>query len=537
MRRLVTAALACLPLFLTACGGGGSSTSSSILMSTTPAPGVTATSPQSGATFVAVNGTITATFNQAMSASSLTSTTFTLSSAAGGAVTGSVTYDSTKTTATFTPSANLAFSTLYTATLTTGVTSAAGTPLGIAYSWTFTTQATANDQAVLDFATTHQTIRGFGGSTAWMPAMPTSEASALFGTGNNQIGLSILRVRIDPSSVTGGSNWATELTNAQEAIAAGSNVSIIATPWTPPAAWKSNNSTVMGSLNPANYGDYANYLESFVNYFATGGVPLYAISMQNEPDANVNYESCAWTGAQMDTWVANNSSVLTTRLMMPESEGFNPAYSDPSLNDPNAVGKISIIAGHIYGTSPSYYTNAENAGKEVWMTEHYLSPVGGSTAAATISDGLLAAKEINDALTTADYNAYVWWWVANWNPGSPTNTGLVDTSYAPTYFGWAMAQFARFIRPGYVRVDSTLNPAPNVYVSAYQGGGHFVVVAINMGTTDVSQAFLVQNQALATLTPYQTSATATVAQQNPVAVTGGQFSYTLPAQSITTFVQ
>ena len=66
----------------------------------------------------------------------------------------------------------------------------------------------------------------------------------------------------------------------------------------------------MGSLNTANYADYAAYLNSFTAYMAAGNVNLYAISMQNEPDANVTYESCVWTAVQMDTWVANNASVV-----------------------------------------------------------------------------------------------------------------------------------------------------------------------------------------------------------------------------------
>ncbi len=176
--------------------------------------------------------------------------------------------------------------------------------------------------------------------------MPSSEVNALFGTGANQIGLSILRVRIDPSSTSGGSNWDTELSNAHEVIAAGSSVSVIATPWTPPSAYKTDSNVVMGSLNT---GSYANYLESFVTHMANGGVNLYGISMQNEPDANVTYESCVWTPGQTDTWVANNSSVLTTRLMMPESESFTTSYADPALNDPNAGGKIGIIAGPFCG--------------------------------------------------------------------------------------------------------------------------------------------------------------------------------------------
>ena len=306
--------------------------------------------------------------------------------------------------------------------------------------------AGAQSTATINFETTFQTIRGFGGATAWMPALTSTQANTLFGNGANQLGLTILRSRIDPSSTMGGaSNWGTELTNAQEATALGAIA--IATPWTPPAVWKTSNSTVEGSLLTADYANYANYLESFVTFFKNNGVNLYAISMQNEPDANVTYESADWTGAQMDTWVANNSSVLTTKLMMPESESFITSLSDPALDDANAVGHIGIIAGHIYGVSPSYYSNAESKGKEVWMTEYYLNPSGSQPA---IGDALAAAEEIHNSLTAAQYNAYVWWWIADWNPGTGViNFGLIDTNSTPTYYGYALAQFSKFVRPGY----------------------------------------------------------------------------------------
>lgn len=402
------------------------------------------------------------------------------------------------------------------------------------------TSPPVTNSATIDFGASNQIIRGFGGADAWMPVMPAAEVNTLFGTGSGQIGLSILRARIDPSSVTAGSQWNTEVANAQNAIAAGSNVIVIATPWTPPGAWKLNppdptHPLVMGSLNPANYAAYANYLQSFVAYMANAGVNLYGISMQNEPDANVTYESCAWTPAQMDTWVANNASVLTTKLIMPEAEGFNTSYSDLALQDVNAVGRIGLIAGHIYGTSPALYANAVNAGKEVWMTEHYLNPAGTTPG---IADALQAAKEIHDSLTVANYNAYVWWWVANWNAGNGvTNTGLVDTNNTPTYFGWALAQFSRFVRPGYVRSNATFDNSKSVFVSAYKGSGHFVIVAINMNSGSVSQTFTIQNQNVTSMTPYLTTATATVVQQSAVSVSGNQFTYTLPGQSIATFVQ
>jgi glucuronoarabinoxylan endo-1,4-beta-xylanase len=377
--------------------------------------------------------------------------------------------------------------------------------------------------AFVNFGSQAQAIEGFGGATAWMPQLTTTQANALFSNGSNQqIGLSILRVRIDPA---GSGNWGTELANAQAARARGAIV--IATPWTPPASMKTNNNVVGGMLQTSSYAAFATYLESFVNFFASSGVPLSAISMQNEPDANVTYESCSWTGATMDKWVANNSSVLTVKLIMPESESFTTSFSDPALNDPNAVGHIGIVGGHIYGVTPKPYPNAVNKGKQVWMTEHYISNNG-------IAGALQVAKEINDSMSVANYNAYVWWWVEDW-PAESFSFGLIDANANVKPTGAAMGQYSKFIRPGYVRFNSTYNPSPNVFVTAYAGNNHHVIVAINTGTAAVNQPFTLQGATVTSLTPTRTSSSQNLAQLGAVAVSNNAFTYSLPGQSITTF--
>ncbi|MBA7669352.1 hypothetical protein ES703_77482 [subsurface metagenome] len=100
----------------------------------TTAPTISSTSPVADATNVAVDTTVSVTFNEAMESSTITTSSFTLDS-----VSGSVSYDSGTYTATFTPSANLAYNTTYTATLSTAITDAAGNPLAAEYSWSFTT--------------------------------------------------------------------------------------------------------------------------------------------------------------------------------------------------------------------------------------------------------------------------------------------------------------------------------------------------------------------------------------------------------------
>ena len=104
---------------------------------TTP-PTVTTVSPEDGATDVAIDTAVTATFSEAIDGSSLTKDTFTL---AGSAVSGTVTYDSDTYTATFTPDANLEYDHEYTATLSTAITDKAGNPLVEEYRWSFTTHS------------------------------------------------------------------------------------------------------------------------------------------------------------------------------------------------------------------------------------------------------------------------------------------------------------------------------------------------------------------------------------------------------------
>jgi uncharacterized repeat protein (TIGR01451 family) len=118
---------------------------------TTP-PTVTTVSPQNGATDVAIDTVVTATFSEAMDSSTITTDSFTLAGTprrgwqeippippTESMVSGTVTYDSDSYTATFTPDASLGYNHEYTATLSTDITDEAGNRLVEEYSWRFTT--------------------------------------------------------------------------------------------------------------------------------------------------------------------------------------------------------------------------------------------------------------------------------------------------------------------------------------------------------------------------------------------------------------
>jgi len=102
------------------------------------APTVSSTNPANGATGVAV---ITAAFSEAMTASTITVATFTLTGPSATPVAGSVAYDASTHIARFTPTSVLAVSTTYTATIMVGAKDVAGNAMTINYAWSFKTAA------------------------------------------------------------------------------------------------------------------------------------------------------------------------------------------------------------------------------------------------------------------------------------------------------------------------------------------------------------------------------------------------------------
>lgn len=371
-----------------------------------------------------------------------------------------------------------------------------------------------------------QRISGFGASSAWCGALSDSVMDTLY----KDIGLSILRVRMEPNEGWAWGDfraWNDELSNARKAKARGAIV--FATPWTAPASMKSNNSTTGtggATLKQEKVGDYAKYLESYADYFANNGVPLYAISLQNEPDWTVDYDGCRWTGEQFRDFLKIYGPSLSkkAKIIMPESLSFNQAMSDPTLKDAEACKYASIVGGHLYGAQIKDYPLARQKGKELWMTELYETD-------QSLKGSMDFAKKIHDCLTVGNMSAYVYWWLNNTDVNS-----LIDRQNRPYHRAYIMGQFSKFIRYGYNRVDSTTNPQGNVYTSAYTGDNKVVIVAINQNTYPVNQTFNVQNKNLSSVSRWITSGSENMAKNSDVPSNNGSFTTSLPAQSVTTFV-
>jgi len=364
----------------------------------------------------------------------------------------------------------------------------------------------AQTTCTVNMTAPQQDIDGFGFSSAWCGILETPKANSLYGT----LGMSLLRVRIDQGGTTNNpGSWDDEITNA--AVAHSWGAKVLGTCWTVPSQWQTGNGDLITNDSAA----FGNWLGQAANAHN-----LDWVSAQNEP------EGANWSYADMFNFMLKGSPSIGRPVAMPESWGFNDSYSDPVLNNATTDNDTTLVIGHLYAGGLYEHTNAIAHGKHVWMTEFYFDGPN------SISSCMQEAKQISDCMND-QFSAYCWWW----DYDGDTNTILVTSTGAINLNGYTLGQFAKWIRPGSQRVTSTYNPNAGVFVTAYNVFGNVVIVALNTNTYGATQPFSIQNGAATTMEGYRTSSTQGMADIGSFTVSGGGFTATLPAQSVTTFTQ
>ena len=388
--------------------------------------------------------------------------------------------------------------------------------------------ASASD-AVINLSTKYQEIQGYGGMNhpSWAGDLTASQRETAFGNSTNQLGFSVLRIFIDSDS----NNWYKEVATAKAAIAKGAFV--FATPWNPPSnlceTFNHNGDTKAKRLRHDKYAQYANHLNNFVNYMKNNGVNLYAISMANEPD--YGHDWTWWTSSEIVTFLKYYAGSINCRLIAPESFSYNKNIMEPILNDSQALANVDIMGTHLYGTQYKNFAwplfQQKGAGKQLWMTEVYY-PNSDANSADRWPEALGVSEHIHNAMIN-NMQTYVWWYIRrSYSPMK--EDGTISKR------GYCMAQYSKFIRRGYRRVAATANPNNGVYVSAYTGDGKAVIVAINKGSSSISQKFTVNGQSISSVDRYRTSSNENLAKTSNLALTDNGFWAYMPANSVSTFV-
>ena len=405
----------------------------------------------------------------------------------------------------------------------------------------------------VNWASPQQTIDGFGAGAAGNVPTLTAAQMDFFYT-DAGIHLKFIRLDIYPDladcnanegsgncvSVSSGATLATEdLANAQAAVARGAVV--WASEWSPPGSMKSNGSFLTGGAmengtGNANFTALAEIQASFVTLMTdTYGIPIYAISVQNEPDESTSYPSCTWTAQQIHDYVPYLSAALasagysSTKIMIAEPSTWENTYATTAMNDPTVAADIRILAAHGYRGSGALLSYNNITNQHQWQTE--VSDL--NTYDGSIASGLTYATMLHDWLTTARVNSWQYWLLTG-QDGFTDNEGLTDASGNLAKRAYTFGNFSRFVQPGWI-VVGVIN-STRLLVSAYKSPtSGAAIVVVNNGSAVSNQVFSVGTTMGPSVIPWVTSSSANLVPQTPVAVSSGSFTYTIPASSVVTF--
>jgi glucosylceramidase len=303
--------------------------------------------------------------------------------------------------------------------------------------------------------------------------------------------------------------------------AAGGRLTMFASPWSPPAFMKSNNSMLQGGkLKPEFYQSWANYYTKFIKAYEKEGMPIWGLTIQNEPMATQKWESCIYTAD--------------------EERDFLKNYLGPTLRREGLADKKIIVWDHnrdlIYQRVNTMLTDPE-AAKYVWgIGFHWYEPWSGGDAmfdnvklvqntfpdknlifTEGCADSFDAQKihewrlgELYGRSMINDFNSGTVGWT-DWNilldeTGGPNhvqnfcfapvhgNTKTGQITYTNSYY--YIGHFSKFVHPGARRIACSPSRSALLSTAFINPDGKVSVVVMNKGDQNVPYYLWVEGKAV-----------------------------------------
>lgn len=426
-----------------------------------------------------------------------------------------------------------------------------------------TPSAAGTDEAApvriaIDAERRHQRIVGFGASltdaSAWLLqhrlAPPTRQAllRELFGRDDGGLGLSFSRLTIGASDFSRhhyslddppdgqpdpqlrhfsiAPNRADVIPVARAMLAINPQLKIMASPWSAPAWMKDNHSLIQGTLDPRHYDAFARYLLRYVDAYRAEGIPIFALTVQNEPD----FEPKDYPGMRLNApararFIGEHlGPLLAAREHAPLLFDWDHNWDKPEeplavLRDPRAGRYVDAVAWHCYAGEPAAQTPVHDAfpDKDAYMTE-----CSGGTWEPIRSGGLtLIARRMLIEPVRHWARGVLFWNLALDQDRGP-HAGGCDTCHGVVTIDnrdgtvtrndeyYVLGHASRFVRPGAWRIDSS-------------DGEDGIANVGFLNPDDGSRVLLLSNSG-------------TQPRRIEVEEGANRFGYRLPARSVATFV-
>lgn len=397
---------------------------------------------------------------------------------------------------------------------------------------------------VVDDRKTFQTVDGFGfamtgGSAQLLNHMDPAPRHALlkevFGRGPGEDGVSYLRVSIGSSDMNdhvftyddmpagetdpGLKHFSlaedeTDLIPVlKEVLGVSPALPIIASPWSAPSWMKTNDAPKGGSLKPALYPVYAAYLARYLQGMKAHGVPIAALTMQNEPLNANNTPSMVMEASEQDAFLrdalgpALEHAGLRTRVVLFDHNCNHPDYPIAILKDPKARRFADGSGFHLYEGEISALTEVHDAfpEKNLYFTEQMVIEEKRDGVLRPVADPV--SRIVIGAMRNWSRTVLLWNLAADPSFGPHTGDGgcpvcqgaitLDHNNLTRNVAFYTIAHASRFVPPGSIRIAST-QPDPELANVAWRTpqGGHVLLVtntskaarslAVGVGTQEFS---------------------------------------------------
>lgn len=301
----------------------------------------------------------------------------------------------------------------------------------------------------------------------------------------------------------------------KQAIAeAGGKLTLYASPWSPPAWMKDNNDMLHGGKLLPEYNQiWANYYVKFIQAYEKNGIPIWGLTVQNEPMAKQTWESCIFSAYEEKEFVKNflgptlhNSGMENKKIIVWDHnrdvmvQRANDTYSDKEA------------AKYIWGTGFHWYENwsggkqqFENVLRvnEAYPDKNLIFTEGciGNFDLKKINDWSMG-EHYGESLINDFNNGTVGW--TDWNilldeQGGPNH--VQNFCFAPVHYNtktdeliynsefYYIGHFSKFIKPGARRISVSSSKSYLITTAFQNLDGKIAVVVMNQ--TNNTEAFLV----------------------------------------------
>ncbi|MFC4231950.1 glycoside hydrolase family 30 beta sandwich domain-containing protein [Parasediminibacterium paludis] len=290
----------------------------------------------------------------------------------------------------------------------------------------------------------------------------------------------------------------------QAIAAAGGKLTLFASPWSPPAFMKTNNDLLHGgTLKPEAYQPWANYYTKFIKAYEKEGIPIWGITVQNEPMATQRWESCVYTAEQERDFLKNYLGPTMQKeglgdkkiIVWDHNRDLMFQRAKTIFDDPEAAKYAWGMGFHWYESWSGGTEMYDNVARvhETWPDKNIVFTEG---CAESFKAGAYYNWSLGERYGRSminDFNNGTVGW-SDWNilldeTGGPnhvqnfcfapvhadTKTGALIYTNAYYYIG----HFSKFIRPGAKRISSVASRSQLLTTSFKNEDGKVIIVVMN----------------------------------------------------------